>query len=97
VNQDFQIGTYSLRVISVMNVPGGLMVSMASDTVLDAGVYDPVHPACGGGSGGENGQFSVSISFCDDVALSGPVTLEIGTISVRLAGPWQAQWTPPAP
>lgn len=96
INQDFKIGDYSLRVVSVTNVPGGLMVSLASDTILDAAVYDPDHPACGGGGGGENESFMVSLTYCDNVALSGPVTLEIFAISVRLDGPWQAQWTPPA-
>jgi hypothetical protein len=95
LNQDIQIGKYSLRVVSVDAYPGGISFLMASDTIVDASPVVPGHPACAGGYGGENGQFQVSTTFCDaDFALSGPVTIEIVGISVRLDGPWQVQWTP---
>jgi hypothetical protein len=96
LNRDIRIGEYSLRVVTVGVCPDGFSVSMQSDPILDASLSDPEHPACAGSSGGENGQFNVSITFCNSaVMLSGPVTIEITGISVRLDGPWQASWNPP--
>lgn len=98
---------YSLHVLraSVPTPPtkdipqqAGFSFEMDSDTgITNAILIDHSHPASGGGGGGGgsfSGPFSAGFSYERDIP-AGPITVDILSISVRLAGKWQAQWTPP--
>jgi hypothetical protein len=102
LNQDVQIGKYSLQVLSATAGPefsSGYSFEMKSDSgVLNATLSDVEHPVIGGGGGGGglSGVFSGGFTYAEKGLPAGPLTIMVGSIDVRRDGPWQAQWTPPA-
>jgi Tol biopolymer transport system component len=58
---------------------------------------DHTHPTGGGGGGGGgsfSGPFSAGFMY-DGNFPAGPITVDIVSITTRISGGWQAQWTPP--
>lgn len=98
LNQNVQVGEYSLRVLSALAGESGYSFQMRSDSgVLHAELIDLEHKVISGsgGGGGLSGEFSAGFSYAGGLP-AGPVTVTITAISVQRNGPWQAQWTPPS-
>ena len=63
------------------------------------GIYlvDQEHPVMGGGGGGGGDlpqNLQITQIFYQNELPSGQVTISIPSISLKLAGPWQVEWTP---
>ena len=100
LNEQLQIGARSLQVLSATADDSSFVnFNMVSDTgIISASVYDANEPVngYGGGAGpsdGSGGEFSSGIAYSNGLP-TGPVTVTIGSITVRFDGPWQATWTP---
>jgi len=110
LNKDIDVGYgHSLRVLRAIyptppfeNLPqqAGFSFEMESKTgVMNAVVFDKMHPLAGGGGGGGgsfSGIFSSGFSYAGALP-EGPITVDVESISVNLPGHWQAEWTPPEP
>lgn len=100
LNQDVQVGEYSLRVRSATVEYGGYNFEMISDDgIINATLGDMKHPVVSGGGGGGNGDpgeaFFYSINY-DGGLPDGPITVTIGSIAVKSDQHLRAEWTPPA-
>lgn len=106
LNQEIDLGHgYSLRVLKATYLEDesshpGFSFEMESDSDVSAAfLIDMAHPlAEGPGLNGGPAAKRFSDEFFYAGALpQGPITVNILSVAAGLSGPWEAQWTPPAP
>lgn len=98
LNQDVQVGAYTLHITRVRISKNGYSFDMSSKNgILSANLSDADHPLMGGGGYGLDlsGFFSSSF-FYEGERVQGPIKVLVSSVDVLLSGPWQVQWTPPA-
>lgn len=100
LDQDVEIGEYTLHVHSAIMENGGYNFEMSSENgILNAALVDMEHPIAGGGGGGGGGNpgetFFSGFTYADGLP-DGPVTITVSAIEVKLIQRLEAQWTPPA-
>jgi hypothetical protein len=99
INQDIQLGAYTLRIRNATVEPGSYSFEMSSDNgIVNASLIDLDHPiASGGGGGGGSGvnTFFSGFNYANGLP-KGPITVTIGSIEVKHNQRLEAQWTPPA-
>lgn len=109
LNQEIDAGYgHSLRVLRAiypsppeeyLTQQAGFSFEMQSDTgITNAMLFDHEHELAGGGGGGGgsfSNIFSAGFSYAGELP-QGPITVNVESISVKLPGPWEATWTPPA-
>ena len=95
LDQNIQIGEYSLRVVFASADSNGYTFEMLSDTgIISVALVDLDHPVIGGGGGGGSAEsFSARIMYDGDLP-TGPVMVTISSITVVQHGPWRVQWDP---
>ena len=105
LNQEVELKNgYSLRVLRATyprNSPQpGFSFEMESDTGVSAAfLVDTEHLLAEGPglSGSPRSKTFQDDFYYAESMPAGPITVTISSIGAELAGPWQAQWTPPAP
>ncbi|HZW04541.1 MAG TPA: hypothetical protein VFF68_11485 [Anaerolineaceae bacterium] len=104
VNQDLEINGYRLRVLSAEYVqpvdgqdPWLELNLSAGPEVVAVTAMDTQHEIIGTGGSPNSEQFPFRTGwrYKGDFP-SGPITVEITTLTVRREGPWSLEWTPPA-
>jgi hypothetical protein len=110
INQDLDVGyghslhvlraTYPKPPMEGLPQQAGFSFEMESETgISNATLFDLGNPVAGGGGAGA-GSFSTvfgsGFSYAGAMP-EGPITVNVESITVNLAGPWQATWTPPEP
>ncbi len=103
LNQEIDVAGNSLTILSVSAVVsdmGSLGYEFKVETagaLNGAYLVDREHPVMGGGGGG-GGDLPKNVKITQIIYQnelpSGQVTISIPSISLKLAGPWQVEWTP---
>jgi TolB protein len=109
INKDIEVGyghslhvlraTYPLPPMENLPQQTGFSFEMQSKTgITNAMLFDKSNPLAGsggGGSGSFSDIFSSGFSYAGAMP-TGPITVRVESISVKLTGHWEATWTPPA-
>jgi hypothetical protein len=101
LNQDVQVGGYTVRILEVIRTLDGYAFNFQADpTVTSVSVeilgYDQYFPPSGGGGGrgiGGAGTFSTGVAYSGQVP-EGRLTVVLTTVTVLIPGPWSLQWQP---
>jgi len=103
LNQEIDVAGNSLTIVSVsvvdshMGSLGYEFKVVIRDRVNGIYLVDQEHPVMGGGGGGGGDlpqNMQITQIFYQNELPSGQVTISIPSISLKLAGPWQVEWTP---
>ncbi len=103
LNQEIDVAGNSLTILSVSVVVspmGNLGYEFKVETagaLTGAYLVDQEHPVIGGGGGGGGDlpqNVDITQIFYQNELPYGQVTISIPSISLKLAGPWQVEWTP---
>ncbi len=99
LNQDLEIGGYSLRVVSVRFDGSGYSFMFASAPEVDNLGLEIAGATAVGGGGGSDGQGNLSASLdYQDVVPTGQLTVTITTLTTRHPGPtYSLRWQPEEP
>jgi hypothetical protein len=102
IDQDLQVGDYTLRLLTITRTPDGYAFSFQADpevtgvsvAIQSQGVQ--IQPMGGGGGGSGDGQLSSSLAYAGQVP-EGMLTIEITSLTLLVPGPWSLQWMPENP
>jgi len=99
IDQDLQVGSYTVRALTAMRTPTGYTFTFQADPavtgigidILGEGEYLP--PSGGGGGGSSDGSFSAGLEYAGKVP-EGELTVVIRRATVKVPGPWSVEWQP---